>query len=88
MKHRINNKKKYKIIELYYEGASAKSLCREYNISRSTLYKWIADHPQESMIRAKLKKEKPVSISRMVSHTEKIESEIDFLHHVAIAKYP
>lgn len=88
MKHRINTKKKYKIIELYYEGASAKSLCREYNISRSTLYKWIADHPQESMIRAKLKKEKPVSISRMVSHTEKIESEIDFLHHVAIAQIP
>jgi transposase InsO family protein len=80
MKSRISITKKYKILQQYYEGVSAESLCHDYHIAHSTLYKWITDYPRENIIRAKLKKDDIIHLPRMISHTKKLEAEIDFLH--------
>lgn len=88
MKRKINSNQKYKIIKLYYEGESAEALCRNYHIAHSTLYKWIADHPKESMIRARLKKEKPVNVPYLMSHAKKLEAELEFLHRTVTNKIP
>ena len=85
MKRRISTNKKYKILQLYYEGESANTICRDYHIAHSTLYKWITDYPKESIILANIKKEKPINITRMISHTQKVEAELDFLHRTVRA---
>ena len=86
MKRRISLNKKYKILQLFYEGESATELCQNYHISHSTLYRWITDYPKESVMLAKMKKERPINIGRMISHTKKIEAELDFLHRTVTSQ--
>lgn len=88
MKRKINLNKKYKILQLYYEGKSVDSLCDDYHIARSTLYKWIKDYPKDDLIRKRLKKEDLAIIPRMISHTKKVEAEIDFLHRTIVETVP
>ncbi len=88
MKRRISTNKKYKILQLYYEGESANTICRDYHIAHSTLYKWITDYPKESIILANIKKEKPINITRIISHTQKVEAELDFLHRTVTNQMP
>ena len=88
MKKKINLNTKYQILQLYYNGASAKALCDDYHIARSTFYKWTKDYPETSIKRARINTGNPVNITRLLSHLKKVETELDFLHRTVTEKMP
>lgn len=75
--------KKIKLLKLYYEGMSGTAICREYHIPHSTLYLWITEYPCEKVMIANSKKRIP-TISKMLSHSKKIESEVSFLQRTVV----
>lgn len=75
--------KKIKLLKLYYEGMSGSAICQEYHIPHSTLYLWIAEYPCEKVMIASSKKRLP-TISKMLSHSKKLESEVSFLQRTVV----
>lgn len=47
MSKHISKVKKKKIVKMYYQGESPKSLCEYYSIPKSTLYTWIYQFPKK-----------------------------------------
>lgn len=83
----ISPNKKLKVLKLYYEGMPATAICKEYRIPHSTLYKWIADYPKQSVMNAELRKH-PISLSKTLSHNKKLEDEIAFLRRTVVKDIP
>ena len=83
----ISQNKKFKILKLYYEGMPAATICRDYHIPHSILYKWITDYPWQSFLNIKAK-EKPISLPKLLSHSRKLEGELAFLKRTVIKDIP
>lgn len=62
---------------------SGSAICQEYHIPHSTLYLWIAEYPCEKVMIASSKKRLP-TISKMLSHSKKLESEVSFLQRTVV----
>ncbi|MBR2766880.1 IS3 family transposase [Candidatus Saccharibacteria bacterium] len=83
---KTKHKNKELILELYYSGVSPVKLSEEYHIPQSTLFYWISKYPKEIVLnrpRSSIK-----GLSRMMSHTKKIEEENSFLKRTVVAKIP
>lgn len=79
--------KKLTVLKLYYEGMSATAICKDYRIPHSTLYKWIADYPLQSVMDANARMNL-IKIPKMLSHSKKLENEIDFLRRTVVKEIP
>lgn len=62
---------------------SGSAICQEYHIPHSTLYLWIAEYPCEKVMIASSKKRLP-TISKMLSHSKKLESKVSFLQRTVV----
>ena len=80
MRKTIRNKK-FKLVKLYYEGTPATKICQEYRVAHSTLYKWINDYPEQAILEKSMPHR---SITKLFSHTKKMEAELAFLQRTVI----
>lgn len=86
MKHRYPSTKKQEILKLYYDGASPMALIKTYNIPESTLFYWITKYPEGIVKKKSLSRFS--SWSKTLSHTNKIEAELEFLKRTVVNKIP
>lgn len=82
MRRKYSYDKKIKLLKLYYQGMSGAAICRKYHIPHSTLYLWITEYSCEKVI-LNSKKRIP-TISKVLSHSEKLESEVGFLQRTVV----
>lgn len=80
MRKTIRNKK-FKLVKLYYEGTPATKICQEYRVAHSTLYKWINDYSEQAILEKSMPHR---SITKLFSHTKKMEAELAFLQRTVI----
>ena len=77
MSKHISKAKKKKIVKMYYQGESPKSLCEYYSIPKSTLYTWIYQFPEK---RRNSKYLAPsTEYSNLVKRATKLEHEREIL---------
>ena len=77
MSKHISKAKKKKIVKMYFQGESPKSLCEYYSIPKSTLYTWIY---QSSEKKRRSKYLAPsTEYNGLVKHATKLEHELEIL---------
>ena len=77
MSKHISKVKKKKIVKMYLQGESPKSLCEYYSIPKSTLYTWIYQFPEKRRNGKHLAPS--TEYKNLVKHAAKLEHERDIL---------
>lgn len=76
---------KLQILSLFNNGKPAREIIKEYDVSRASLYKWVASHSNSGSFKARDNRtEEENELIKLRKRNKELEMEVDILKQAAL----